>query len=231
MRNKSSTFNTFTDHDDVIKLKHFPRYWSFVRGIQRSPVNSPHKGQWRWALMFSLIWARTNDWVNNRDASDLRRYRAHYDVTVMAEWYIGAQDIIFFKLTPQWLVKFLRILRSFRLPFFTDVQSPIWFPKRTGPIRIRFIALKPCKMSDMQQTTYQIFSNYRPWISPWIKSISNELDVTIHVIASQLSGHCDVISNRLWRHQQNENRAGETRGRCVKLVVFIVYGFVMSCTK
>ena len=42
-------------HDDVIKWKHFPRYWPFVRGIHRSPVNSPHKGQWRRALMFSLI--------------------------------------------------------------------------------------------------------------------------------------------------------------------------------
>ena len=42
-------------HNDVIKWKHFPRYWPFVRGIHRSPVNSPHKGQWRGALTFSLI--------------------------------------------------------------------------------------------------------------------------------------------------------------------------------
>ena len=42
-------------HDDVMKWKHFPHYWSFVRGIQRLPVNSPHKGQWRGALLFSLI--------------------------------------------------------------------------------------------------------------------------------------------------------------------------------
>ena len=47
----------FCAHDDVIKWKHFPRYWPFVRGIHRSPVNSPHKGQWRGALMFSLICA------------------------------------------------------------------------------------------------------------------------------------------------------------------------------
>ena len=32
-----------------------PRYWPFVRGIHRSPVNSPHKGQWHGALMFYLI--------------------------------------------------------------------------------------------------------------------------------------------------------------------------------
>ena len=30
-------------HDDVIKWEHFPRYWPFLRGIHRSPVNSPHK--------------------------------------------------------------------------------------------------------------------------------------------------------------------------------------------
>ena len=47
------------------------------------PVNSPHKGQWREALMFSSICTRINDWVNNGEAGDLRRYRAHYDVTVM----------------------------------------------------------------------------------------------------------------------------------------------------
>ena len=70
-------------HDDVIKGKHYPRYWPFVQGIHRSPVNSPHKGQWRGALMFSLICIWLNGWVNNREADDLRRYCAHYDVTVM----------------------------------------------------------------------------------------------------------------------------------------------------
>ena len=70
-------------YDDVIKWKHFPCYWPFVRGIHRSTVNSPHKGQWRGALMFSLIYAWINDWVNSRKAGDLRRHRAHYDVIVM----------------------------------------------------------------------------------------------------------------------------------------------------
>ena len=70
-------------HDDVIKWKHFPRYWPFVRGIHRSPVNSPHKGQWRGALMFTLIRVWINGCVNNREAGDLRRYCAHYGVTVM----------------------------------------------------------------------------------------------------------------------------------------------------
>ena len=56
----------FWAHDDVIKLKHFPRDWTLVRGIHRSPVNSPHKGQWRRALMFSLIcltkWLSKQSW-------------------------------------------------------------------------------------------------------------------------------------------------------------------------
>ena len=70
-------------HDDVIKWKHFPRYCPFVPGIHRSPLNSPRKGQWRGALMFCLIRAWINSWVNNCEAGDLRRYLAHCDVIVM----------------------------------------------------------------------------------------------------------------------------------------------------
>ena len=70
-------------HDDVIKWKHFPHNWTLVRGIHRSPVNSPHKGQWRGVLVLSLICAWKNGWVNNRGAGDLRHRRAHYDVTVI----------------------------------------------------------------------------------------------------------------------------------------------------
>ena len=74
----------WSDHDDVIKWKHFPRYWPFVRGIHWSPVTSPHQGQWRGDLKFSLICVWINDWVNNREACDLWRHRGHYNVTVMA---------------------------------------------------------------------------------------------------------------------------------------------------
>ena len=78
-----------TFHDDIVKWKHFGH---------RSPVNSPHKGQWRGALMFSLICAWTDSLVNNRDTSDLRYHRTHYGNTVMlifirgililVRWYI-----------------------------------------------------------------------------------------------------------------------------------------------
>ena len=73
-------------HDDVIKWKHFPRNWPFVRGIHRSPVNSPHKSQWHGALIFSLICV----WVNNCEAGDLRRHRGHYAVIVIVkEWNVS----------------------------------------------------------------------------------------------------------------------------------------------
>ena len=81
-------YNTYKLHYDVIKWKHLLRYSTFVRGIHRSPVNSPHKGQWRRALMFPLICAWINSWANNCETGDLRRHRTHYDVIVMGKTYI-----------------------------------------------------------------------------------------------------------------------------------------------
>ena len=77
---KTKQRQKYRTHDDVIKWTHFPRYWPFCH---RSPMNSPHKGQWRGALMFPLICTWINGWVNNREAGDLRRNHVHYDVTVM----------------------------------------------------------------------------------------------------------------------------------------------------
>ena len=77
-------------HDDVIKWKHIPRYWPFVRGIHRSPVNSPTKVNVA-GFGVSLICAWTNGWVNNRHAGDLGRNRAHYDVTVMV-WQVDETE-------------------------------------------------------------------------------------------------------------------------------------------
>ena len=59
-----------------------PLCWELL-GFHRSPVNFPHKGQWRGALMFSLICAWINGLVCNLGTGDLRRHSAHYDVTVM----------------------------------------------------------------------------------------------------------------------------------------------------
>ena len=93
--NKAKAWERFQPgHDDVIiKWRHFSRYWPFVRGIHRSPVDSPHKGQWRGALMFFFICAWTNAWANNRDAGDFRCHLAHYDVTLIrGQYHIEATD-------------------------------------------------------------------------------------------------------------------------------------------
>ena len=72
-------FTNSSSNGNIFRVKN----WPFVRGIHRSSVNSPLKGQWRGALMFSLICVWINGWVTNREAGDLRRHRAHYDVIVM----------------------------------------------------------------------------------------------------------------------------------------------------
>ena len=81
-------------HGDVIKWKHLPRHWPFVRGIHRSPVNSPHKGQWRGALMFSWMWAETNGSANSRYAGDLRRHGAHYDFTAKSRSHLYPAGVL-----------------------------------------------------------------------------------------------------------------------------------------
>ena len=63
----------------------FSRYWPFVRGIHRWPVNSPHKRPVTRSFdFFSLICTWINGWINNGEAGDLRCHRTHYDCTVMS---------------------------------------------------------------------------------------------------------------------------------------------------
>ena len=61
----------------------FSALLALCAGNSPVPVDSPHKGQWRGALMFSLICVSINGRVNNREAGDLRRYHGHYDVILM----------------------------------------------------------------------------------------------------------------------------------------------------
>ena len=89
------TFNIYQSHGNPNAYEHmkpwwrhqmetfFSHYWPFVWGIHRSPVNSPHRGQWRGALMFSLICVGINGWIKNPEAGDLRCYCTHYDISVM----------------------------------------------------------------------------------------------------------------------------------------------------
>ena len=87
----------FVVYHDVIKWKHFPRYWPFVRGIHRLPVDSHHKGQWRGALMFSLTCAWTKGWATNGDDSDLitpSRSLWRHRNAVAAQWLSYQQPVV-----------------------------------------------------------------------------------------------------------------------------------------
>ena len=64
-------------------METFSALLALCAGNSPVPVNSPHKGQWRGALMSSFIYAWINDEVNNREAGDLRRQDGHYDVIII----------------------------------------------------------------------------------------------------------------------------------------------------
>ena len=115
-------------HDEVIEWKHFPRYWPFVRGIHQSPVNSPHKGQWRGTLMLFLICAWINGWVNNREAGDLRHHHAHHDVIVM-----HIQFVLLDWLPMSWATRYIPYSGvNFLIKVFkcTLVSNEVWWPSR-----------------------------------------------------------------------------------------------------
>ena len=98
-------------------METFSALLAILQGIHRSPVNSPHKGQWCGALIFSLIFVWINGWVNNREAGDLRRYRAHYDVSVMHPFDGFVQE----RLTPllmHWIYVFLALTHHIVNPNF-----------------------------------------------------------------------------------------------------------------
>ena len=78
---KRRIFNSYTHSWWRHQMETFSALLALCAGIDRSPVNSPHKGQWRGALKFFLMGAWIHGWVNNREDADLRRHHAHHDVT------------------------------------------------------------------------------------------------------------------------------------------------------
>ena len=60
--------------DGVMTLKHFPRYWPFVRGIHRSSVDCSNKGPLTRGFDVSLRLIRSNYWETTRMGCDLGRH-------------------------------------------------------------------------------------------------------------------------------------------------------------
>ena len=168
-------------HDDVIKWKHFPRYWPFVRGIHRSPVNSPHKGHWRGALMFSSIGTWINDWANSREAGDLRRHRAHCDVIV--------------KNSPYSLLDLTKVIRPINA---TVLMSAI--PQKYTSVADN---LHPVKTSN------RLLFNCKSWISN-LKKLKSWIDIARtddYSLLVQVMAWCRQATS----HYQNQYRTNVDR--------------------
>ena len=130
---------------------------ALCEGIHRWPVGSPHKDQWRGAFIFSLIYAWTYGWTNNRDADDLRRHRAHYDGIVMIS-LSSDQDRFYFKHFIDWidwfLLKKINIFPGLILGlgpanewrrYFVTTSIIGWAQPRTSPV-FQSIAAHTCSM-------------------------------------------------------------------------------------
>ena len=78
-------------NSDILWWRHqmetFSALLTFLRGIHRSAVNSPHKGQWRGALMFSLICAWINGWLS----SPLWRH-CNVFTAIIVQWRVHDTD-------------------------------------------------------------------------------------------------------------------------------------------
>ena len=143
-------------HDDVIKWEHFLRYWPFVQGIHRSPVNSPHKGQWRGALMF-FFYLCLNKRLSKESwgwwfETPSHQLWCHCNVMTSS----GIQRKYFLLFSQHWACKWPGIVRhqgSFRHSLFTWVWSP--------NICYRLTHWGRDKMEDIFQTT---FSNAFSWM-------------------------------------------------------------------
>ena len=107
------------------QMETFSALLGICAGNSPVPVNSPHKGQWREALMFSLICVWINGWANNCKAGDLRRYCAHYDVIVMRIkiiWWNKEQGMISESLITPFLVTYSNWIRIYQPKSFIKLQ-------------------------------------------------------------------------------------------------------------
>ena len=81
-----------------------PSYWSFVRWIHRSPVNSPHESQWRglWCFFYLCLNKRLNNhsrsqWLETPSRSLWRHYNERWSTGLFP-----VQRLILFAMPPVW---------------------------------------------------------------------------------------------------------------------------------
>ena len=94
--NVSRSRSTISSHDDVIKWKHFPLYWPFVRGIHRSPVTGEFPSQRPVTRSFCVFfYLHLNKRLSKQSRRRwFRRHRAHYDVSVMSTQRLAHRHLL-----------------------------------------------------------------------------------------------------------------------------------------
>ena len=156
-------------------MEAFPRYWPFVRGIHRSPVNSPHKGQWRGALMFLWSASWINGWANNRET--------HYDVIVMRPVrcvlpMISLQSHQISRTTAKKISK---------LPIVDSVWG-----ETTGGFPHRVLMRKACPSPDVIDPTWHV----TPPTAPRHIQMSALLQIVTHSTHTRTHGWCSIRYQR-----------------------------------
>ena len=169
-------------------METFSAYLAFFAENSPVPMNSPHKGQWRGALVFSLICVWLNSWLNNREVGDLRRHRGHYDVNVMSgsrcviqwqnityennneETFISSHYFILCWVIVNWKLKN-------KLQLNSNQNTNIFFRKRLFEKVL-------CAMAAILPTSICLNSRTSRWLSAVLKYLQcvSSGDTTINII-------------------------------------------------
>ena len=107
---------------------------------------------------FSLIYAWINGWVHNREAGDLRRHCAHYDVTVMScACRVAIQMVVpdssslhgnNFRATLMWRFEVVFVVSLNKL--FNKQSNCPWYGSRSQKLQIPETAKKTSCLETMQ---------------------------------------------------------------------------------
>ena len=119
---------------DVIKLKHFVRYWPLVTGIHRSPVDSPHKGQW------CFLWSAPEQTVGQA-------------IETPVIWDAIALIMMFTRNPVRWCVAIMRILSSLAAPQIV-VTYGVANPDQFGMMTTRPEDMIHCAMAHIKAIRY-----------------------------------------------------------------------------
>ena len=231
MTNRSSPFECSRGppHDDVIKWKHFPRYWPFVRGIHRSPVNSPRKGQWRGALMFSCkqwrrwwfetqsrsLWRHRNVVGVKPLSGPLLEYLLSWTLRNKLQWYVNRNSYIFIQekafenVVWKWCLFYHDIIVIQITNVFFTVTKNQW---QFGFIIKYFVVMKSCTNNDSTCTpvAYEciqvILSNHMMEIH-WGMALLQLLLIRCSALIMQISLQ--------WRHNERVGISNHRRPDCL----------------